>query len=215
MVAVVVHGHTLFVPITLGILAWSKQIVVGGIKLLSPKLALALLKNGAVIKARDLAVGQTTQFLVMSHRPWRRRLLGLKVALAAGSARVGRALLSRWLASPLWLRCLLAALILAATASSAWAVLALLIVPQPIVEFLKARTLAFLNKLGVLRGLDAVWRRAVPAGPRGRVERWRRWTLGRRQVRASRELRARVAAAAAVASPLAALGKRAGRPRQK
>ena len=200
VVAIVVHGHTLFVPLTLGLLAWSKQLVVGWAKLLTPKLALVVVKNGAVIKARDVVVGSATRFLVLSHRPWRRGLLAVRLALAGASARAGRALLARWLVLPLWLRCLVAALLLAATASSAWAVLALLIVPQPIVEFLKARTTAFLNKLGVLRGLDALWHRTVPAAPRRRIDRWRRWTLGRRQVRASREVRARVAAAAAAAA---------------
>ena len=201
--AIALHAHALFLPITLGLLAWAKQTLLGWAKLLTPKLALALAKNGAVIKARDLVVGSSTQLLVMSHRPWRRRLLGLKLALGRTSGRIGRALLRRWLAAPLWVRCLIAALVLGATASSAWAVLALLIVPQPIVEFLKARALAFLNKLGVLRGLDVAWRRLVPTGPRERVDRWRRWTLGRRQVRASREVRARVAAAAAAARPAA------------
>lgn len=185
VVAIVVYRHTLVVPLYLGLIAWAKVAV----KSVTPKLGMLLLKNGAVVKGRDIAVDVGTRFFVTSHRPWRRRL----VALRQGATEAVLGVFRRYLSYPLWVRCLIAIALLAVTASSTWVVFALLIVPQPIIEWLKLRVRVILNKLGVLKSLDAVWRWLLPERLRTRWDRYRTWTLARRQLRAAREVRARLA----------------------
>lgn len=177
-----VYRHSLFVPLFLGVFTWLKATLSVLIQSVTPKLAWALAKNSLVIKLRDLVVKGLTELAVLSHRPWRRRLLGIKSEVSG----IALGVLRRYVASPLWLRCAIALALLAATAGSAWAALALLVIPQPIIEWLKRRGTAVLQKLGVLRFLDTLWRGVMPADLRERWDRYRRWTLGRQQIRAAR-----------------------------
>ncbi len=185
VIYVSVHNHSYFVPIFLGAFTWLKATLGAWLKLASPQLAVAIAKNSMIIKLRDTIVKVLTEFAVFTHRPWRRRALALKQYWIDVSLKVLRA----YIASPLWLRCLVAIGLLGLTAGSTWVALALLIVPQAILEWLKKRMLAVLQKLGVLRVVDVAWRAAVPPELRQRWERYRRWTLGRRQIRASRDIR--------------------------
>jgi len=158
--------HSFFLPIFLGLFTWLKATLGAWLKLVTPKLGVALLKNSFAIKLRDVVVKGLTEFAVFSHRPWRRRIMALKKSVTDSCLSVLRV----YLGYPLW-------------ASSTWAVLALLIVPQPIIEWLKLRATVILRKLGVLKSLDTLSRRVVPAPAQARWDRYRRWTLGRRQIR--------------------------------
>lgn|GEM_PF-1442405 len=189
MVALIAtYQHSFFLPIFLGLFTWLKATLGAWLKLVTPKLGVALLKNSFAIKLRDVVVKGLTEFAVFSHRPWRRRIMALKKSVTDSCLSVLRV----YLGYPLWLRCLIAISVLTLTASSTWAVLALLIVPQPIIEWLKLRATVILRKLGVLKSLDTLSRRVVPAPAQARWDRYRRWTLGRRQIRASRELHAQL-----------------------
>lgn len=198
--------HSLFVPIYLGIFTALKSTLGAWIKLATPKFFVALAKNSLAIKLRDVLVKAVAEVTVFTHRPWRRRVLGIKQA----ATDVCWAALRHYLAYPLWLRSLIAVGLLAITASSTWAVLALLIIPQPIINWLKLRATVILRKMGVLKLFDGLSRSLIPAPSRARWDRYRRWTLGRRQVRASRELRAQLAARVkpAIGSKIAPLLRR-------
>lgn len=188
VVLISTYRHSWFLPIFLGAITWLKVLLTSWLKLITPKLAIALVKNSIVIKIRDVLVKSLTEFAVYTHKPWRRRVIAIKTTLVELSLSVFR----RYLASPLWVRCAIALALLALTASSTWAVLALLIIPQPIIEWLRLRAIAVMRKLGILKSIDAVWRSLIPGSLRERWDRYRRWTLGRRQVRASRDLHAKI-----------------------
>lgn len=184
VVVISVSRHSLFLPIFLGVFTWLKASVATWLAMLTPKVLLLFAKNGLLIKLRDLIFKSLTEFAVLSHRPWRRRVQGFKDQLVG----LSRIVLRRYLDSPLWVRCAVALALLALSAGSTWAALALLIIPQAIVDWLKRRSVAVLQKLGVLRSLDAAWQAVVPEPLRQRWDRYRRWTIGRRQIRAARAM---------------------------
>ncbi len=180
VIAVVSYTHQLIIPLFLGMLAWGKV----WIKSLTPKLGLLLMKNGVVIQARRLLVQASTHILVKSHRPWRRWISSLRLSLLK-SFKNGFA---RYLGCPLWLRTVLALLLLLATAGSSFAVFALLVIPQPVLNWLRQKVLGMLNKLGVTQFFAAIWRFLIPVSLRNRWHIHVKWTLGRRQVLAAKRL---------------------------
>ena len=180
VVAVVMYTHQLVIPLFLGLLTWGKA----WIKELTPKLGLLLMKNSASIQSRRMLMQASTHILVKSHKPWRRRIIALKLSAIALLSSV----LARYLAMPLWLRTLIAIGVLLITAGSSFAVFALLIIPQPVLNWLEQRVKATLRKLGVTRLFSTVWTRMVPERIRHRWHMHVKWTLGRRQVMAAQRI---------------------------
>jgi len=180
VVTVVIHTHQLIIPLFLGLLTWGKA----WLKSLTPKLGLLLLKNGIVIQLRRLLVQASTHILVKSHRPWRRLITTLKIS-AAGAV---KNTFARYLRLPLWMRTGIAIAVLMTTAGSSFAVFALLIIPQPVLNWLRQQLTTTLNKLGATKMFSAIWRYVVPAKLRHRWHMHVKWNLGRRQVSAARHL---------------------------
>ncbi|MEM1187819.1 MAG: hypothetical protein AAGI72_04800 [Pseudomonadota bacterium] len=184
VIAVLAYSHQLVVPIFLGLLTWGKV----WLKSLTPKLGLLLLKNSAVMQLRRIAMQVSTHLFVKSHRPWRRFITRIRIAAFAALGDLLRAYLSL----PLWLRTAIAIGILVATAGSSFAVFALLIIPQPLLDWLRVRAGAVLNRLGVSQVLTALWKALVPGAWRHRLYIYVKWTLGRQQVAAARKVHERV-----------------------
>ncbi|MEL7045166.1 MAG: hypothetical protein AAGL66_09110 [Pseudomonadota bacterium] len=184
VIAVLAHTHQLVVPIFLGLLTWGKV----WIKSLTPKLWLLLLKNSAVMQLRRFVMQASAHLFVKSHRPWRRFLTRMRVAAFTALSD----LLGAYLRLPLWLRTAIAVGILVATAGSSFAVFALLIIPQPLLDWLRIRAGAVLNRLGVSQVLSALWKALVPRAVRHRWYMYVKWTLGRQQVGAARRVHERV-----------------------
>ncbi len=180
VIAVASYTQQLIIPLFLGILTWGKV----WIKSLTPKLGLLLMKNGVIIQARRLLVQASTHILVKSHRPWRRWFSNMRLSLQR-SFKNGFA---RYLGFPLWLRTVLALLLLLATAGSSFAVFALLVIPQPVLNWLRQKVLGMLNKLGVTQFFAVIWRFLIPESLRNRWHIHVKWTLGRRQVLAAKRL---------------------------
>jgi len=184
VVAIVVYSDTLVLPIFLGLLTWGKAFL----KSLTPKFALLLLKNSAFIQIRRLIAEATTHFFVKSHKPWRRWLTSTKTTLLAWLKHV----FARYRGSPLWVRSAIAIALLLATAGSSAAVFALMIIPQPVLNWLHQQVMTLLNKLGVTQLFRALWNVVVPEYLRHRWHMYVKWTLGRRQVLAARQLHEKV-----------------------
>ncbi len=140
VIAVASYTHQLIIPLFLGMLTWGKVWV----KSLTPKLSLLLMKNGVVIQARRLLVQASTHILVKSHRPWRRGISSIRLTLVG----IFKNSFARYFGFPLWLRTILALLLLLATAGSSFAVFALLVIPQPVLNWLRQKVLGMLNKMG-------------------------------------------------------------------
>ena len=94
--------------------------------------------------------------------------------------------------SPLWLRTAIALGLLALTAGSSAALFALLIIPQPVLNWLKARLKNLSNKFGVTQVFRGIWVKLVPDSWQHRWHMYVKWTLGRRQVIAARALHERL-----------------------
>lgn len=184
VVAVVSYTHQLIIPLFLGLLTWGKAFV----KSLTPKLTLLLVKNSLVTQARRLLVQASTHVLVKSHRPWRHWLNTARLFVISTINRV----FAQYLNLPLWVRTAIALAVLLTTAGSSFVVFALLIIPQPVLSWLRKQVMGILNKLGVARFFAALWRFAMPARFRERWHLYVKWNVGRRQVRAARHLYAKV-----------------------
>jgi hypothetical protein len=184
VVAVVSYTHQLIIPLFLGLLTWGKAFV----KSLTPKLTLLLVKNSLVTQARRLLVQASTHVLVKSHRPWRRWLNTARL-LVISTVNRGFA---QYLNLPLWVRTAIALGVLVTTAGSSFAVFALLIIPQPVLNWLRKQVMGVLKKLGVARFFATLWKFAMPARLRERWHLYVKWTVGRRQVRVARHLYAKV-----------------------
>lgn len=180
VVAVASYTHQLIVPLFLGLLTWGKA----WLKSLTPKLGLLLLKNGFVIQLRRLVMQASTHVFVKSHRPWRRWLIAVRTAITSTI----RQWFSRYMSCPLWLRTLLALMLLLATAGSSFAVFALLVIPQPVLNWLRKQVMNMLNKLGVTQFFAALWRFVIPKKLRYQWHMYIKWKLGRRQVMAAKHL---------------------------
>ena len=88
----------------------------------------------------------------------------------------------------LWLRSVLAILLLIATAGSSFAVFALLVIPQPVLNWLRNQLKTLLNKLGVTQFFSAIWRFILPSRLRTRWYMYVKWTLGRLQLSAAKRV---------------------------
>lgn len=184
VIAVVLHTHQIIIPLFLGLLTWGKA----WLKSLTPKLGILLLKNGLIIQLRRLMMQASTHVLVNSHKPLRRRVASWK-SLAITSL---RGWISGYLSLPLWLRTVIALAVLLITAGSSAVLFALLIIPQPVLNWLKQRTVATLNKLGVTKMFSALWKISVPEKLRYRWHMHLKWTIGRHQVSTARRLHEKV-----------------------
>ncbi|MFK7859489.1 MAG: hypothetical protein AB8B64_11720 [Granulosicoccus sp.] len=180
VVAVVIHTHQLVIPLFLGLLTWGKALIKG----LTPKLGLILVKNGLVIQLRRIFMQASTHLLVKSHRPWRRFITTVKLATVEAVKHT----FARYLSMPLWMRTSIAIAVLLMTAGSSFAIFALLIIPQPVLNWLRQRLTATLNKLGATKTFSAIWQYLVPASLRHHWHMHVKWNLGRRQVKAAKQL---------------------------
>ncbi len=180
VIAIDVHTHQFIIPIFLGLITWGKA----WLKTLTPKLALYVLKNGLVIQLRQLLMKVSSHFILNSHKPLRKAINSFK--LSALNRLKG--LFAAYLRMPLWLRCSIAIGVLLATAGSSLAVFALLIIPQPVLDWLRGRVMSTLNKLGVTKFFAASYQFLVPDSLRHRWHMHVKWTIGRRQVRAAAQL---------------------------
>lgn len=181
---VIAYTEQLIVPLFLGLLTWGKA----WLKSLTPKLGLMLLKNGVVIQLRRLLVQASTHVFVKSHRPWRRWITTTRLTLLECI----KHWFDRYMQCPLWLRTAIALVILMTTAGSSFAVFALLIIPQPVLNWLRRQVMGMLNKLGVTQFFAAIWRFLLPEKLRQRWHMYIKWTLGRRQVQAAKLLHTKV-----------------------
>ncbi|MEE9319274.1 MAG: hypothetical protein V3U76_02400 [Granulosicoccus sp.] len=186
VVAIVVYSDTLVLPLFLGLLTWGKAFL----KSLTPKFALLLLKNSIFIQIRRLVTSATAHFFVKSHKPWRRWLTNAKTTMLIWLKHV----FAGYMSSPLWLRTGIALALLLATAGSSAAVFALMIIPQPVLNWLRQQVMTLMNKLGVAQLIRTLWNFVIPGSIRHRWHMYVKWTLGRRQVLAARQLHAKVRA---------------------
>ncbi|MEO0437572.1 MAG: hypothetical protein AAF098_11760 [Pseudomonadota bacterium] len=184
VVAVVSYSQQLVIPIFLGLLSWAKVWGKVWMKSFTPKLAVLFLKNSFVIQVRSLFVQASAHLFVKSHKPWRRLLARMRLFLV----HVFKSVFSWYLKMPLWLRTAIAIAVLLATAGSSFAVFALLIIPQPLLDWFRARIVVILNRLGVTRLFMTIWNLFVPEALRHRWHIYLKWTLGRRQVRAAQSV---------------------------
>lgn len=180
VVAVASYTHQLIIPLFLGLLTWGKA----WFKTLTPQLGFLLLKNGFFLQLRRLVMQASTHVFVKSHRPWRRWITAARIAAGA----VARRWVGCYMTYPLWLRSLLALSILLMTAGSSFAIFALLIIPQPVLNWLRNQVMSILNKLGATQFFAALWRFAIPQKLRHQWHMHVKWTLGRRQVVAAKHL---------------------------
>ena len=183
VVLIAVFRDTLLLPLFLGFIAWGKALL----RQVTLKMALMLAKNSLFIQLRRFVVQAFSHVLIKSHKPFRR-----SVSLFQTSVKdILVAAFSWYMTSPLWLRTAIALGLLALTAGSSAAILALLIIPQPLLNWLKGQLKTLSNKIGVTQLFRGVWRRLVPDGWQHQWHMYVKWTLGRRQVRAAQHLHRR------------------------
>lgn len=181
---VVAQTHQLIIPVFIGLISWSKI----WIKSVSPKLGMLLVKNSVFIQLRKFALQISAHFFVKSHKPWRRMLTTLRVSIVE----FFKNLFAAYLNLPLWLRTAIAIVVLLATAGSSFALFALLIIPQPLLDWFRARLSLLLKRLGVTQAFSAAWRLLVPKRLRERWYMYVKWTMGRQQVRTVKLLHEKV-----------------------
>jgi len=189
---IAVFRDTLVLPLFLGMLTWGKALL----KQLSLKMALALAKNGLFIQIRRLIVQAFSHVLIKSHKPFRRRVSLFQTSIKSTLLSV----FARYMASPLWLRTAIALGLLAVTAGSSAAILALLIIPQPLLNWIKGQLAKLSSKIGVTQLFRSIWRKLVSDQWQHRWHMYVKWTLGRRQVSAAKHIHQRVEAIRAESS---------------
>lgn len=155
--------------------------------MLTPKFLVLLFKNSLFLKIKQLLIRSSTRFVVLSHKPWRLRMKWLKTRISQTALHI----LQLYLHSPLWLRTAIALGLLFATASSSYLIIALLIIPQPILNWARKMIMTTLNRTGITHLLRAVYKFLVPADVRHKWYMHSKWTLGRRQITTARKLRER------------------------
>jgi len=151
-------------------------------------MAFALAKNSLFIQVRRFIVQVFSHLLIKSHKPFRRRVSSFQESIKS----MLYAVFSRYMSSPLWVRTAIALGLLAVTAGSSAAILALLIIPQPLLNWLKKQLMTLSNKIGVTQLFKSVWTRLVPNQWQHQWHMYVKWTLGRRQVRAAQHLHQRL-----------------------
>lgn len=184
VVAVIVityYHHTLLLPLFIGLSTTLK----GLLRLLTPKFLVLLFKNSLFLKIKQLLIKSSTRFVVLSHKPWRHRMRWIKSSISKTSLNI----IKYYLLSPLWLRTAIALGLLFATASSSYVVIALLIIPQPILNWVKKLILTILRRSGITHLLSAIWKFLVPTEVQHKWYMHAKWTMGRHQVNTARRLR--------------------------
>lgn len=180
VIVTVIYQHAFFLPIFLGLISTAKSLLNN----ITPKLIVLLLKNSMLIKLQQFFTRGSAHFILLSHRPWRRKLLRLKRQLIKTALRIPRWYMQR----KLWIRTVIALVLLVLTASSSYVFIALLIIPQPLVNWVKLQIMTLLNKLGITQFLDTAWRYVIPASWQSRWCIYQKWTLGRRQIKTARRM---------------------------
>lgn len=181
MIFITYHQKTFLLPLFVGMSTWFKAIL----KLLTPKFAVLFFKNSLFLKAKQVLIKSSTRFVVLSHKPWRHRMRLVKNQISQTILR----LIRLYIESPLWMRTAIAIGLLFATASSSYVFIALLIIPQPILLWLRRIILQTLNKLGITHLANAIWKFCIPANVQRKWYMHRKWKMGRRQIIAARRLR--------------------------
>lgn len=181
VIAVTYYQRSFLVPLFFGMSVTIK----GLFKLLTPKFLVLLFKNSVFLKIKQLLIRGSTRFVVLSHRPWRHRMRWIKTSLSQFILRVIR----YYIEAPLWLRTAIALGLLVATASSSYVVLALLIIPQPILAWLRRIFFTTLNRTGITHIFNVIWKYLVPKDTQRKWYMHRKWTMGRRQIKTARKLR--------------------------
>jgi len=183
--AIVAYYQAFLIPVFLGLYTAAKALL----KTFTPKVLLLFAKNSLVIKLRQTVVRSSAQWLFLSHKPVRQRLRSAKSTAAALLISLAKS----YFELPLWIKTALALSVFALTAGSSYAFIALLIIPEPLLRWIKNKVLDFLNKLGVTKGLNTIYRFTVPPQLQHRWAIYLKWTIGRQQVRTARLLRDRAA----------------------
>ena len=160
----------------------------GLFKQLTPKFLVLLFKNSLFLKIKQLLIRGSTRFVVLSHKPWRHRMRWLKTTLSNTILGIIR----HYMQAPLWLRTAIALGLLFATASSSYVVIALLIIPQPILSWLRRMLFTTLNRLGITHIFKAIWKFLIPEKLQKKWYMHQKWTMGRRQVITARKLKATI-----------------------
>ena len=184
VIAIALSRHTFLLPIFIGMSTMLK----GMVKTLTPKFMVLLFKNSVFLKLKQILIKSSTRFFVLSHKPWRHRMRWAKASISAAILKIIR----KYLDSPLWLRTLIALGLLFATASSSYLVIALLVIPQSILNWVRKKLFMTLNRSGVTHVLRTVYRFVVPADLRHQLYMHFKWTMGRQQINTARNLRKRV-----------------------
>lgn len=178
------YHHTLLLPVFVGMFASFK----GLLKFLTPKFLVLFFKNSIFLRIKQILIKSSTRFVVLSHRPWRHLIRNIKDKIS----RTVLEIIAAYMSAPLWLRTVIALGVLFTTASSSYVVLALLIIPQPILAWLRKLLLNTLNKLGITKLLNAVWKYLVPEQVQYDWYMYRKWTLGRRQIVTAKQMHNRI-----------------------
>lgn len=185
VIVTVVYQNTFFLPIYLGLLTAAKALL----KKITPKFFMLFLKNSIIIKIRQFITRGSAHLFLLSHRPSRLKLRSLKEHIARVLIKIPRWYMQR----KLWIRTVIALGLLLLTASSSYVFIALLIIPQPLLNWVKQKFLTTLNKLGITQLLNTIWRFVVPAGLQRRWYIYQKWTLGRRQITTARKMHRHIA----------------------
>lgn len=183
VIAIAYSQHVLLLPLFIGM----SGVLKGALKLLTPKFLVLLFKNSLFLKIKQLLIRSSTRFVVLSHKPWRLRMKWLKATIS----QTALSILQLYLQSPLWLRTAIALGLLFATASSSYLVIALLIIPQPILNWAKKTIMKTLNRTGITHIVKLVYKFLIPADTRHKWYMHSKWTMGRRQIMTARRLRER------------------------
>lgn len=173
--------HTLLLPVFIGLSTTLKALV----KLLTPKFLVLLFKNSLFLKVKQLLIRGSTRFVVLSHKPWRHKLRKIKSTIS----HLVLSVIRLYMNSPLWIRTAIALGLLFVTASSSYVVIALLIIPRPILAWAKRLALTTLNRTGITHLLMVVYKFLVPRRTQRKWYMHRKWAMGRRQIVAARRLR--------------------------
>ena len=184
MIYITYHQRTLLLPLFVGMSVSIK----GLFKQLTPKFLVLLFKNSLFLKIKQLLIRGSTRFVVLSHKPWRHRVRWLKTTLSNTILGIIR----YYMQAPLWLRTAIALGLLFATASSSYVVIALLIIPQPILSWLRRMLFTTLNRLGITHIFKAIWKFLIPEKLQKKWYMHQKWTMGRRQVITARKLKATI-----------------------
>lgn len=186
MVVVITYlHHTLLLPLFVGMLITLKA----WLKLLTPKFFVLFFKNSIFLKSKQLLIKSSTRFVVLSHKPLQHKIRQFKSLIS----NIVLSLIGFYQQSPLWVRTALAVGALFATASSSYVVIALLIIPQPILNWLRRTVITILNRSGVTHISNTTWKHFAPSGWQYKWYMHRKWTIGRRQVATAQKIRKTIA----------------------